>query len=78
MNSDQKNFYSLVPNYAALHEIEKKYYHKPIEEETRRFLDFWQEVYDFWKLNNSPFDLKYIEETVKVRKSFIEKLGIRH
>jgi hypothetical protein len=76
-NSDSKNFYSLVPNYAALREEMKKYKHKPTEEEIRSFLDFWQEIYNLWKSNNSPFDLRYVEETVKVRKSFIEKFGIR-
>jgi hypothetical protein len=77
MNCDAKNFYSLLPNYAALRELEKKYYHKPTEEETRKFLSFWQEIYDIWKHNNSPFELKYIEEKIKVRKSLIEKFGIR-
>ena len=77
MKSDSKNFYSLVPNYAALRELEEKYYHKPTEEEIRHFLDFWQEVYDIWKQNNSPFELRYVEEKIKIRKALIEKLGIR-
>jgi hypothetical protein len=75
--SDLKNFYSLVPNYAALRELEEKYYHKPTEEEIRRFLNFWQEIYDFWRQKNTPFELSYVEEKVKVRKSLIDKLGIR-
>lgn len=78
MNSNSKKFYSLVPNYAALREREEKYYHKPTEEETRRFLDFWQEVYNIWKQKNSPYELTYVDEKVKLRQSIIEKFGIRH
>lgn len=78
MKSDSKNFFSPVPNYAALRELEEKYYHKPTEEEIRQFLDFRQEIYNFWRQNNSPFELRYVEEKVKVRKSLIEKFGIRH
>lgn len=77
MNSDPKNFYSLTPNYAALREREEKYYHKPTEEETRRFLDFWQAVYNIWKENNSPFELRFVEEKVKVRESLIDIFGIQ-
>jgi hypothetical protein len=43
MNSRLKHFYSLIPNYAALRELEEKYYHQPTEEEIRQFLDFWQD-----------------------------------
>ncbi len=77
MNSNSKNFYSLVPNYAALRELEEKYYHKPTEEEIRQFLDFWQGVYDAWRQKNSPYELSYTDEKIKVRKSLIEILGIR-
>ena len=78
MEFDKKNFYSLIPNYAALRELEEKYYHKPTEKETRDFLDFWQEVYNIWRQNNSPFEIFYVEEKIKLRKSLIEKFGIRH
>ncbi len=77
MNTDSKDFYSLVPNYAALREMEEKYYHKPTEEEVREFLNFWQAIYDIWRQNNSPFELRFVEEKVRVRKSLIKKFGIR-
>jgi len=49
MKSYSKNFFSPIPNYAALREREEKYYKKTTEEEIRHFLDFWQEVYNIWK-----------------------------
>ena len=77
MNSDSKKFFEPIPNYAALRELEEKHYHKPTEEETRNFLDFWQEIYDFWSQNNSPFESSYVKEKVRVRKAIIEKFGIK-
>jgi hypothetical protein len=60
-----------------MREFEKKYYLKPTEEEIRNFLDFWQEIYDFWSQNNSPLDSRYVEEKVRFRKALIEKFGIK-
>ena len=77
MSSDSKKFFEPVPNYAALRELEEKHYHKPTEEEIRNFLNFWQEIYDFWRKNNSPDELSYVEEKIKVRKALIEKFGFR-
>ena len=75
--TDPENFYSLIPDYAALQELEERYYHKPTMEETRKFLNFWQEMYNLWRQKNSPFDLGYVEEKIKVRKALIEKFGFR-
>jgi hypothetical protein len=77
MSSDPKKFFEPIPNYAALRELEEKHYHKPTEEEIRNFLDFWQEIYDFWSKGNSPFELRYVEEKIKVRKALIEKFGFK-
>jgi hypothetical protein len=77
MNSSSKKFFEPTPNYAAMRELEKKNYHKPNEEEIRNFLDFWQEMYDFWSQNNSPFESRYVEEKILVRKEMIEKFGIK-
>ena len=77
MSSDSKKFFEPIPNYAALREVEEKLYHKPTEEETHNFSDFWQDVYNIWKQNYSPFDPSYVEEKIKVRKMLIEKFGIR-
>lgn len=68
--------YFLVPNYAALHEAEQEY-RKANKEDIRQFLSFWQEAYDLWKQKYSPYEMKYIEETVKTRKKLIEKFGFR-
>jgi len=77
MNSDFKKFFEPTPNYAALRELEEKNYHPPTEEEIRNFLNFWQEIYDFWSQNNSPFEMSYAEEKVRVRKALIDKFGFR-
>lgn len=77
MSSKSKKFFEPAPNYAALNELEKKHYRKPTEEDIRRFLNFWQEVYNFWIQKNSPFELKYVEEKARVRKELIERLGIK-
>jgi len=77
MKSDSKKFFEPTPNYAAMRELEKKYYHKPTEKEIRNFLDFWQEIYDFWSQNNSPFESSYVEEKVRVRKALIDKFGFK-
>jgi hypothetical protein len=77
MSTDSKKFFEPRPNYAALHELEKMHYHKPNAEEIRNFLDFWQEIYDFWSQNNSPFESSDLEEKVRVRKALIEKFGIK-
>ncbi len=77
MSTNSKKFFEPAPNYAALNELEEKNYRKPTEEDTRRFLSFWQEVYNFWKQKNSPFELRYVEEKVNVRKELIELLGIK-
>ena len=77
MNSDSKKFFEPIANYAALRKVEEKLYHKPTDEEIRNFLDFWQDVYNTWKQNYSPFDPGYVEEKIKVRKMLIEKFGIR-
>jgi len=77
MSSDSKKFFEPIPNYAALREVEKKLYHPATEEDTRNFLDFWQDVYNVWKQNYSPFDPGYVEEKIKVRKRLIENFGIK-
>lgn len=77
MNHDSKKFFSPVPNYNAVREKLGEYNKRPTEEETRSFLDFWQDVYNVWKQNYSPFDPRYVEEKIKVRKMLIEKFGIR-
>lgn len=77
MNTNKRKFFEPAPNYAALDELEQKNYRKPTEEEIRRFLNFWQEVYDVWKQKNSPFELRYVEEKVEIRKKLVEKFGIR-
>jgi len=77
MESDSKKFFEPRPNYVAFRELERKLYHKPTEAEIRNFLDFWQEIYDFWSQNNSPFESIYLEEKIRFRKILIEKFGIR-
>ena len=77
MSSDSKKFFEPRPNYAALKEWEDKNYHKPTDEEISNFLEFWQEIYSLWRQNNSPFDLQYLEEKVRVRKELVEKFGLR-
>ena len=77
MSSDSKKFFEPRPNYAALKEWEEKNYRKPTDKEIRNFLEFWQEIYDFWRQNNSPFDLQYLEEKIRVRKALVEKFGLR-
>ena len=72
-----KKYILPVNNYDALREMEEKYYHKPTEEETRSFLNFWQDVYDIWRENNSPFELRYVEEKIRIRKELIKIFGIR-
>lgn len=77
MNSEPRKFFEPTPNYAALRELEEKHYHKPTEEEVKHFLDFWQEIYDFWSKNNSPFELRYVDSKIRVRKALVEKFGLR-
>lgn len=77
MSSDKEKIFEPAPNYAALNELEKKNYRKPTEEDIRKFLEFWQEVYKFWKQKNSHFELRYVEEKIKVRKELIKLLGIK-
>ena len=75
-DSTRKDDYFLVPNFDALHEAEQEY-RKTNKEDIRKFLSFWQEAYDLWKQKYSPYEMKYIEETVKIRKKLIEKFGFR-
>ena len=77
MSENSKKFFEPRPNYAAFRELERQLYHKPTEAEIRSFLDFWQEIYDFWSQNNSPFESSYIEEKIRLRKALIEKFGLR-
>jgi len=77
MDSDSKKFFEPTPNYSALRELEAENYHKPTKTEIREFLVFWQEIYDFWNQNNSPFESYYLEEKIKVRKMLIDKFGLR-
>jgi hypothetical protein len=77
LSSDSKKFFEPRPNYEAFRKLERQLYHKPTEVEIKHFLDFWQEIYDFWSQNNSPFESSYIEEKIRVRKALIEKFGIR-
>ena len=77
MSSDSKKFFEPRPNYAALKEWEEKNYHKPTDKEIRNFLEYWQEIYNFWLQNNSPFDLQYLEEKVRIRKALVKKFGLR-
>jgi hypothetical protein len=77
-NSDSKNFYSLVPNYAALRELEERHYHKPTEEEIQRFLLFWDEVYQIWR-NRFPekLDRDKLMQKVRTRKLLNEMSGLK-
>jgi hypothetical protein len=77
-NSDSKNFYSLVPNYATLRELEEKNYHKPTEEEIQRFLLFWDEVYQIWR-NTFPekLDTDKLMQKVSVLKLLNELSGLK-
>ena len=77
MSSESKKFFEPSPNYAALNELEEKHYKKPGEKDVRRFLNFWQEAYNFWRKKNSPFELSFVEEKVRVRKELIKILGIK-
>jgi hypothetical protein len=77
MNSDSKKLFTTTQNFALLREKLGEYKRLPTEKETREFLDFWQEMYDLWKQNNSPFESRYTEEKIKIRKMLIEKFGIR-
>lgn len=77
MSKDSKKFFEPRPNYAAYRKWEEENYHKPTNDETRQFLEFWQEIYDIWLKNNSPFESRYVEDKVKLRKELIEKFGIK-
>ena len=78
MSSNSKKYFAPIANFGALRELQEKYKKKPSEEDIRHFLDFWQSAYDMWRSEYSPFDFKYLEEKIKVRKSLIEKFGFRH
>lgn len=77
MNSSSKKYFHPVPNYDAAKEKLEAAYTKPTEEDVRSFLNFWQDAYDLWKQKYSPFDLKSVDEVIRVRKLLIEKFGIR-
>jgi hypothetical protein len=69
MSSDSKKFFEPRPNYAALQELEEKYYHKPTEEEIQDFLLFWNDVYNVWReLYPDKLDMGLLEHKVKIRK----------
>jgi len=77
MNSEPKKFFEPRPNYKALAEFEEKHSGKTTEEDTRSFLEFWQDIYYLWSEKNSPFEQEYVDEKIRVRKLLIEKFGIR-
>lgn len=77
IKSDPKKLFTTTQNFELIREKLGEYKSLPTKEETRRFLDFWQEVYNIWRQNNSPFELRFVEEKIRVRRSLIEKFGIR-
>jgi hypothetical protein len=78
MKSDSKNFYSLIPNYSALREEEKKYKKKPDKEEIQDFIKMWNELYKFWR-EKHPNILNHLklEHKIKVRKE-LNKIPLLH
>lgn len=77
MNSESKKFFEPRPNYSALAELEEKHRSTHSEDDIRSFLDFWQEVYDAWKENYSPYDLNNLAHKIQMRKKIIDIFGIR-
>jgi len=78
MEKSKKKYYAPVNNFSALSEVLEKYKSNSSNQDLEDFLIFWQDAYDVWKIKFSPFEYRYTEEKVRVRKSLIKTLGIKH
>ena len=78
MEKSKNKYFSPINNFSALKEVADKYNSNSSNKELEDFLIFWQDAYDVWKINFSPFEYRFTEEKVRVRKSLIKILGIRH
>ena len=78
METIKKKYFAPINNFAALKELNGKYNSNLSNKDLEDFLIFWQDAYDIWKINFSPFEYRFTEEKVRVRKSLIKILGIRH
>ncbi len=69
MNSNSKNFFSPVPNYAAVREKLEAYNKKPTEKDIDKFLKFWDEAYKIWrKIHPNLLNKSRLEHKIKIRK----------
>ena len=78
METTKKKYFAPINNFAALKEAEQKHYDSNEKNEIESFLNFWQWSYDKWRINNSPFEERFTEEKIRVRKELINKLGIKN
>lgn len=77
MESPKEKYFAPINNFAALKEINEDYKSNSSKKELEDFLIFWQDTYDVWKVNYSPFEDRFTQEKVRVRKSLIKILGVR-
>ena len=78
METTKKKYFAPINNFAALKEAEEKYYSNSQAQNLDDFLDFWQFAYNEWRKIFSPFDVRFTEEKVRVRKELIKMFGIMH
>ncbi len=77
METPKEKYFAPINNFAALKEAEEKYSAPPTINDIAAFLDFWQESYNNWRKNFSPFEEKYTQEKIRVRNELIKILGIK-
>jgi len=78
METTKNKYFAPINNFNALKEAEEKHYSNSQTKNLDEFLDFWQFAYNAWRKNFSPFEVRFTEEKVRVRKELIKILGIRH
>ena len=78
MSSDPKKLFTTAENFKLLREKLGEYKTLPSEEETREFMQFLDEIYRIWRINNPSPDIELLEKKAKARREFVRKLGTRN
>lgn len=78
MKTNSKKLFTTAQNFMLIEKDLKEKKSLPSKKEISEFLDYWQDVYDIWKINNPSDDLSSLADKIKTRKELNERLGIRN